>query len=316
MDDLKALEQFYTNDLREPLARLEKARKRLLLTFLLITVVLVVANVSLFLVMEGNEKSLAAFTIVGSLIGFACLASSKMSRWANDFKTTVISPLLHRIEPRLTYYPGEKIDSEVFHATCLYEFSQAFDYDGEDLVTGVLAGVPVSFSELHVTSGSSKSGTTTHFRGMFLVADVDVGIDDPVWLLPHGYLSMRDKMGRVSGLLFGFLNRMSQREGEEIELEDNEFSKLYQVVAEDESTATRLLNDELREKLIELRQRSNQDARVSFQPNRIAVALSTEGNLFEPRLTKTILSYEVVRQFAEDVTHALSIVLAIQPVAR
>ena len=87
-------------------------------------------------------------------------------------------------------------------------------------------------------------------------------------------------------------------------------------MAENESTATRLLNDELREKLIELRQRSNQDARVSFQPDRIAVALSTEGNLFEPRLTKTILSYEVVRQFAEDVTHALSIVLAIQPVAR
>lgn len=315
MDDLKALEHFYTNDLRGPLSRLERRRKQILWKSLLLALGLTVANVLVFLVMEGNEKSLAAFTTVGSLVWLAYFALSEDARWANDFKTTVIPRLLNRIEPSLAYSPEGKIESRMFDATCLYEFSQMFDYDGEDLVTGMLGGVPVSFCELRVTSGSSRSGRKTRFRGMFLVAEVDVGINDPVWLLPQDYVNMRDKFGPVSHLLSGVLNRMSQRSGEEFELDDSEFMDLYSVVAEDGQTAARLLTKDLRGKLIDLRRCFGGEVRVSFQPNQIAVALSTEGGHFEPRLTKSVLSNDVARRFAEDVSHALRIVIAIQPMS-
>ena len=316
MNDLKDLEQFYTTDLRAPLSRLERERKRIVWMTLLQAVGLTVVNVLVFLVMEGNERSLAAFTTVGSLVWLGYFALSKDVRWAKEFKTTIIPPLLHRIESSFAYSPEGKIESRVFDATGLYEFSQTYDYDGEDLVTGTLGGIPVSFCELRVTSGGSKNGRTTRFRGMFLVAEMDVGIDDAVWLLPEDYVSIREKMGPVSRLLSGVLDRMSQRSGEEIELEDGEFMGLYSVVAEERETAARLLTEELRQKLIILRRRAGKDVRVSFQPNQVAVALWTDGGHFEPHLTKSVLSYKVARRFAEDVSHALSVVIAIQAINR
>lgn len=313
MEDLKSLEQFYTVDLREPLSRLERTRKQILWKTLLQALGLTIVNVFVFLIMKGNEKSLAAFTSVGSLVWLAYFALSRDIRWTKDFKTTIIPQLLNRIEPSLVYSPEAKIESRVFDASCLYEFSQMYDYDGEDLVTGSLGGVPVSFCELHVTSGSSKNGRTTHFRGIFLVADVDVGIDDPVWLLPREYVNMKEKFSRASRFLSGFLDRMNQRKGEKVQLEDEEFNRLYSIVAENGQTAKRLLTEDLRQRLIDLRRRAGEDVRVSFQPNQIAVALSTNGDHFDPPLTKSLLSYNGARRFAEDVSHALSIVIAIRP---
>ncbi|MEM7014222.1 MAG: DUF3137 domain-containing protein, partial [Verrucomicrobiota bacterium] len=158
-----------------------------------------------------------------------------------------------------------------------------------------------------------KNGRTTRFRGMFLVADVDVGIDDPVWLLPRDYVNMKEKLGRVSSLLSGFLDRMNQRKGDKVQIEDEEFNRLYSVVAENEQTATRLLTAELRHRLIALRQRAGEDVRISFQSNQIAVALWTDTDHFDPPLTKSLLSYDGARRFAADVSHALSIVIAIRP---
>ena len=312
MDDQEALEHFYTNDLREPLSRLERERKRILWKILLRAVVLAIANVLLFLVMEGNEKQVVVFTSIGSLVWLAFFASRKDDHWTDEFKATITPRLLNRIEPSLVYTPEGKIESRVFHGSCLYEFSQMFDYDGEDLVTGMLAGVPVSFCELRISSKGSNRREGTRFRGMFLVADVELGIDDPVWLLPRDFVNMRDKFGRVSRLLSGVLDRMSQRRGEEIRLEDEEFMDLYSVVAENGQTATRLLTADLRQRLIDLRRRSGGEVRVSFQPNQIAVTLSTDGGHFDPPLTKSILSYDVARRFADDVSHALSIVSAIR----
>ena len=316
MSKLEDLEQFYTKDLREPLLCFDRTRKVIQWKTGVQAVALVPFNVMVFLVMDGNEKSLAAFTTVGSLVWLAYFMLSREIRWAKDFKTTIIPRLLERIEPSLDYSPEGQIDSRVFHQSCLYEFSQMYDYDGEDFVTGNLAGVSVSFCELRVTSGGSKNGTTTHFRGMFLVAQVKIEIDDPVWLLPPDYVRRKDKLGLTGRMLSGVLDRMNQREGEKITIEDEEFMKCYSVVTEKEDAAARILSKDLRQKLIDLQSRSGKEVRVSFQNNQIAVALSTDGGHFEPHLTESALSYKVARRFAEDVSHALRVILAIGPVAR
>jgi hypothetical protein len=315
--DLNDLQQFYKNDLSQPLRRLESARKSTLAKILVLAGVLLTVNILLAFRLEGDMKALAVFSSVGSLIGFAFFAFGATTKWSEDFKSTIIPQLLARIEPGLTYSPKEKIDQALFEASRLYEM-RMYHYSGEDLVSGTISGLELSFCELDITKQSTKKNdtNTTIFNGMFLIAQVDVGIDDSVWLVPHIHETLKGNLpqGKLGEMLGGLLDRLPKQSGEKVTLDDTEFMQLFGVRAEREETAHRLLTDDLRRHLIALRESTGQDVRVSFTPDQISVALSLDGNLFDPSLTKTVLSYEVVAKFFEDFTQAYGIIAAVRPV--
>jgi hypothetical protein len=318
--DLKDLQHFYKNQLRQPLDELEAARKGVLTKLRLLAPVLIAVNALLIYYLPPNLKAGSAFTILGSLVLFGIAAYVFTTKWQESFKSTIIPQLLAQIDPSLRYNANGKIESQVFDASRLYDPCQMYAYDGEDLITGQLLGMPVSFCELDITTSSSKKNQSrrTIFQGMFLVAEVDSGIEDSVWLLPVGHMNAKDALSQLSpgimrGLLKGLLDRLPDQAGEQMELEDAEFMRLYSIYAESEETALRLLTDDLRRHLIALQRGTGQEVRVSFQPGQISVALSLEGELFEPRLRKTVLSYEVVRRFIEDFSQAYGILAAVHP---
>jgi hypothetical protein len=320
MHDLNDLQDFYKNELRQPLDKLEAARKGVLMKLLLLCPVLIALNALIIYYLPANLKAAATFTILGSLVGFGIVAYVLTTKWQEAFKSTIIPQLLAQIDPSLRYSAKGKIDSQVFDASRLYDPSKIYDYDGDDLVSGSLLGMPVSFCELDITKSSSKKNqsTRTIFHGMFLVAEVDAGIEDSVWLLPVGHKNAKDALsglsqGVMGGLFKGLIDQLPDQAGEQMELGDPEFMALYSIYAESEETALRLLTDDLRRHLIALQKATGQEVRVSFQPGQISVALSLKGELFEPRLRKTVLSYEVVRRFVEDFTQAYGILAAVHP---
>jgi len=317
MQDSNALEYFYVNNLKEPLQRLEAARKVAFMKILVLAGILVSVNILLLFQLKGDLKALVVFTGLFSLIGFTIFAVSTTIKWATAFKSTIIPKFLARIEPSLTYDAEGKIASDVFHESRLYEVSQAYDYDGEDLVRGNLGGWPVSFCELNITRSTGKNSKKSRrvFRGIFLVAEVESGIDDSVWLMPSGYANAKEQLQNsvIGGMLGGLIDLLPEQAGEKVILDDSEFMSLYTILAETEETARRLLTDDLRRHLIALRKSTGQQVRVSFQPGQISVALSLDNDLFDPSVRKTVHSYEVVSQFVEDFRQAYGIIEAVRP---
>jgi hypothetical protein len=318
MHDLNELQSFYKNDLRQPLGRLEAARKAAIGKILMLAGLLITICLLALFYLPANLKAGTVILAVVSLIAFAIAAVLITDNWKQSFKSTIIPKLINHIEPGLSYDAEGKIEQRVFEASRLYQM-RMYNYDGEDLVSGSMGGFEVSFCELDVTrnSSSKNNNDTTIFEGMFLVARIDSGIEDSVWLVPdiHQQLKSQLPQGMLGGMLEGLVDLLPKQSGERVTLDDTEFMSRYGVFAENEETARRLLTDDLRQHLIALQSDTGQEVRISFQPDQISVALSLQGDdLFDPRLLKTVLSYEVVRGFFEDFNRAYGIINAVRPV--
>lgn len=303
---------FYETDLLPALQPLEGRRRKILriLGVVLLVVVGILGGLWLGFRSEvGNNPQLLMFGGFGAAIVMGITWWALTKGFVRDFKNGVVGPIVRFCDPGLTYAPGQYVSQMQFEESRIF-LHRIDRYKGEDLVQGRLGATQLAFSEIHAqykttttdSKGHQRTQWHTIFKGLFFVADFNKHFAGTTVVLPD-----------MAQRLFGFLGQRLQemnlaRHGQLVKLEDPEFEKLFVVYGTDQVEARYVLSTSLMKRICDFRKKTGRTIHLSFVRSNVCVALQTRRNMFEPRIFRTLLSFDLVKEYLEDLLLATGIV--------
>jgi hypothetical protein len=300
MKTIEELKQFYDTTLSQELVHLEAKRKAIIRKAITI---FVVSLIVLGLICWRINPACFVIPIIISLIAWG-LANNFLSRdYAKEFKADVIQKIVRFVDENLQYSSNNCIPEST------YALSQIFKvhvdrYHGDDLFTGKVGVTNIQFSEVHSEYKThDKNGTHWHtiFKGLFFVGDFNKDFAGTTVILPDFAENLFGKFGQM-------LQSLNSSMGQLIKLEDPEFEKLFAVYGSDQVEARYILSTSLMKRIVDFKKKTNKQIYLSFVGSLVFVAVRYGKNLFEPRLFQTLLDFEPVRQYFEDIELAVGIV--------
>lgn len=164
------------------------------------------------------------------------------------------------------------------------------------VLTRVFKGQRIHYSQFQEEILENKVSRKKVFKGLFFRARFNKWVKGKTIILPDTLLT------RTTWL--------NSHRGESIKLEDPEFEKLYEVYGDDQIASRYALSTSLMAKLVDLRKRTgkHRPVYVSLVEDTIYIAIASEQDLFEPRLYRSILDFNLVRQYYEDLQMMAGIV--------
>ncbi len=307
---LREFKAFYESDLMPVLQSFESRRKRILksvLITLLVVAVLAVAVILSVSELRHNPTGMVVVGVVGVLV--VCIVGFLVSRgFVHDFKVAVVGEIVKFVDPSLNYAPKNRISEHKFRGSRIFEH-RIDRYRGEDYVAGKLGATEIEFSEIHAeyktVTHDSKGRRHTHwhtiFKGLFFIADFNKDFANLTVVLP-------DTAEKIFGFLGKSLQNLNFTRGELVKLEDPEFEKEFVVYGDDQVEARYILSTSLMQRITEFKRKTKCPIFLSFVNSSVHVAVRTGRNMFEPRMFRTLLKFEVVREYLQDLQLALGIV--------
>ncbi len=304
MKTVDELKLFYEQELTADLKELEQRRRGIfrglgiaLVVFLFAGIVLVAV---LFPVLKAAAFIVPSVVLVLLYLGLYFLFTG---RYKKDFKDRVIGRLIRFLDPGLRYFPSEKIPKSVFVHSGIFS-TRPNRYKGDDLVRGKLGRTEIEFSEIlaqYVQSNGKTTTVHTIFQGLFFIADFNKHFHSKVFVLPD---SAEKTFGRFGKMLQSWnLSRPAL-----VPLEDPEFEKEFVVYGADPIEARYILSLSLMERILNFKRKTGQKVFLSFLDSRVFVGLWSDRKLFEPKLASTLLDFDVIREYFDDLQLAIGIV--------
>jgi len=219
------------------------------------------------------------------------------------FKSLVIRKIVRFIDENLNYNADECIDKTTFMLSKIFT-TKPNRYKGDDLVWGKTGATKIKFSEIKAEheSGSGKNRRRyTIFKGLFFIGDFNKHFTCETVVLP-------DTAEKLFGHFGQKLQSMNIFRGQLIKLEDPEFENHFVVYGDDQIQARYILSTSLMERIVEFRKKTGRKIYLSFVGSKVFVAVSYTKSLFEPRLFRTLLDFEPVREYFEDLQLTIGIV--------
>ena len=306
MKTLDDLRQFYNTTLLADLNTLESRRKDVVqrLTYVGAAVAVLVA-IGLFIMAQSGVPFSPGilFPLVIGVVLFIFIASLLSKGYVREFKGTIIQKIVRFIDDNLRYAVHRYIPKSTFMTSEIFK-TKPNRYKGDDYVSGKVGTTQIEFSELHAEyeSGSGKNRSRrTVFKGLFFIADFNKHFTCKTIVLPD-----------TAEKLFGGFGKMFQSwnvlRGQLIKLEDPEFEKFFVVYGNDQIQARYILSTSLMARIVDFKRKTNRPVYLSFVGSKVFVAVSYTKNLFEPRFFRTILDFELVEEYFEDLQLAIGIV--------
>lgn len=314
---MTSLETFYQSELLPDLEKLEAQRitvKKKLIQALLI----VLALNLVFLFVAGQFGLNLLFFLIFLVLSAVFTLFPWHVKYYRDyhagFKTAIIPKIVALVHKELRYDKDGLVPKEEFLASHLFH-DRPGEYKGDDLVIGAIGETAIKFSEIHakrvdiVRQGSSSSsanrGTkkryTPIFSGLFFVADFNKAFKGTTVVLP-------DTAQKLFGDLGQALQALNVPNGQLIKLEDPEFEKLFVVYGEDQVEARYLLSTSLMRRIVDFRNRTRKEMRLSFAASKLHVAIPLARELFEPKIMESLLTIAHVQEYYDDLKLAIDIV--------
>jgi len=303
---LEDLKSFYETALMPDLEALEQQRKSLVrkIIFTIVAAVFIACICLLFAAQTLREAGPAVmFPIALCVLGAAAVCHLLTRSYVMDFKAVVIERIIQFIDPNLNYSPHSCIPKSSFMLSKIFT-TKPNRYKGDDLVCGKVGATQIQFSELHAEyeSGSGKNRQRyTVFRGIFFVGDFNKQFTGQTIVLP-------DTAEKLFGRLGQKLRSLNIFRGNLIKLEDPEFESHFAVYGSDQIEARYILSTSLMARITDFKKKTGKKIHLSFIGSMVFVAVSYTRDLFEPRLFKTLLDFEPVRQYFDDLQLAVGIV--------
>ena len=297
MKTLSELTDFYYKELYPPLTELEKQRTEILSRLKMFAGIGIVAAL-LILAWLGKSFGLFhplmmgvafVFVVAGGIVYRAMTAD-----YVRDFKSRVIAPMIHAIDPGLSYNPAVSVSRYLFERSRL--FTHSIDrYSGNDYVKGSIDGVSVEFSDVHAEyetkDSKGRSQWHTLFRGLFFVAEFNKHFKSKTVVLP-------DHAEKTFGsLIGGWLQSKNFSRDELIRLDDPEFEKHFVVYSNDPIEARYILTHSMMTRIVQFQKKLPYPLYLSFVHNHIHVAVGTGKDLFEPNLFRSLLDYKQAMEY-------------------
>lgn len=312
MESNSHFESFYYSYLEPQLDAIEIDRKKVVKKTYITLFVCIIAILLVFVIFKDNPDTLIPVAIVGFtlfLITFFALKVIFAQKYKKSFKQNIISLVLSYFKKDLQYFPEQFIPQETFVGSLI--FNQSFNrYNGEDLITGTVDSIPISFSELnvqHVTGTGKNRRTTNIFNGVFVV------IQNPKNHFGHTII-LPDTAERLFGGKIGnFFQSLGKSRGTLVKIDHREFEKEFCIYGSEPNNTLTLLNNTLIENLLDLKKRVGRKIYISFVGNTVNVAVNFTKDMFEPRVFKTVKDFKYMNrqvefiQFFTDIIKVLNI---------
>jgi len=306
----KQLQEYYDQVLLEDLNILESNRKKivqkLLLAFAsLFVLILLLAGVMLG---TGSPVLMIPISIFVSIFSGYAIYTYLIRDYVRDYKGKIIGKIVSFIDNNLKYQPTGYVDENVYMQSELFP-RRTDRYNGDDLVEGKLGETNVKFSELHTqyktTSTNSKGHTQTHwhtiFKGLFFMADFNKSFKTKTVVLPDMAESLFGNVGTK-------LQSWNKSHGELVKLEDPEFEELFVVYGEDQVEARYILSTSLMKRIVDFKKKTNKEIHLSFVGSKVFVAISYKKDLFEPKIFTSLLDFQQINEYYNDLRLAIDIV--------
>lgn len=302
--------QFYEQKLQPQLENLDKIRKRYLFTTLRFTFYLIAVILLFFIVLSqswvpGFIKGIWIFVSIGLFIYivYKLYKTNKNNEYKKLFKGEVIQPIVKFISDDLEYHPKRKIPKSLYRKSRLF-LKDTDRFKGDDLIEGKIDKTVFHFSELHTQYKTTGNKGQTHwhdiFKGIFFIADFNKEFEGSTVLLPNqigGGFSFFKK-------IFG-LNRKEKL----VELADPEFTDNFTCYSTDDIKARYILTPALMERLNRFHKKyPDNRVALSFVDGQIFVAISYPHDLFEPSYFKSVVNYDQMQSYFDDIRLVVEIV--------
>ncbi|MFZ4057569.1 MAG: DUF3137 domain-containing protein [Ferruginibacter sp.] len=215
------------------------------------------------------------------------------------FKNKIIAGIFNFLHPGLTYLPDEKVPSNFYKASSLFRNRHVY-YDGSDFVSGVYKGVNFQCSDIHAQSENHKGNTSTVFKGLFFVADVNPFYTGGTYIWPKADeqlpTSLADEQYRLYPMPPVY----------KITIGDIESEKKYSVYSTDPYDGGAVLQHGILSALNEFSDTIGREVRLSIVAGKCYVSIAIEEDLFES--TKDPANPEAVKQYFFSALLILSII--------
>jgi len=311
MKTLDDLRKFYETELQGDLRELEGQRKQILQKLLYVGagVVGVLAVVLIFMrEAVGEQPMFLIFPVVIGLIIMGIALKVLTKDYVIKFKNRIIERIVKFIDTSLNYSSYGCIPESTFMACEIFK-RRPDRYKGDDLVEGKIEKTEIQFSEIHAEykteTRNSKGKRQTHwhtiFKGLFFMGDFNKHFKSRTVVLP-------DTAERLLGGLGKLFQSWNIGRGELIKLEDPEFEKEFAVYGDDQVEARYILSTSLMKRIMDFKRKTGKKIFLSFVGSRVFVAISFRKDLFEPKVFSTVLAFEPIQEYFEDLQLAIGIV--------
>ncbi len=300
---MQSLDQFriyYNHTIHPELLRLERKRRQLLLLllfsfFLLIGIVILEIYLNILIV------TLFLMLPIGLYITFLLY---RIQKFRIDFKPKIVNLILDFIDDglnhgRFDYDPKKFIPKKDFLSSRILATDAPY-YEGEDYIKGKIGEVDFELCELNVREYSKVRNRLNYvFRGVFLHASFKQHMRGALIILPREfkqYLSRSIKAFTSKG----------GRSVDEMIMPD--FREIFMVYATKEVDTTKLLSKDMQQAILEYKIKTDKEIYLSFVRNQFYIGVTEPKDILEPFIFTSNVSFDLVREFFEDIQLLISIV--------
>lgn len=310
MKTLDDLINFYNTVLLPELTVLEKKRKAIVRKIIINAFIGCAIVVAFFFWgyyknIQGHYWILVPIAVLWYFFSFKKYEVVAGYGYVPTFKTFIIAKLIKFVDENLNYSDLDFIDESDFIQSNIFNIDHNI-YVGDDYIWGKIGETKIEFSEIfsaYSSKSSTYSSTYSHliFKGLFFIADFNKSFTGRIVVLP-------DKAERFLGRLGSKLQSTSRNHGQLIRLEDNEFEKYFVVYGDDQITARYVLSTSLMNRIVDFKKKTGRNIHFSFVDSKFYLAIPCPKALFEPKLYKTLLDFNPIKEYFEDLQLAMEIV--------
>lgn len=304
MKNIDELKKFYESELISEIEILEKDRKKIVKKVTIFNIVFITSMILSFLLFE-IFLYFTVFLLIGIIFLWIFLYNKTTKNYKSNFKNTVIERIIKFIDKSLNYSPSQYIPESLYMSSKLF-LTSPDKYNGDDYVYGKIDKTQMEFSEIHsqYETRDSKGNTTWHtiFKGIFFVSNFNKNFKGVTVILPDTAQKM---FGIVLGNMFQSWNKLR---GELMKMDDPEFEKQFVVYGSDQIETRYILSTSLMKRILDYKNRTKNNIYLSFIDNKLFFAISYYKNLFEPKLFTSLLNFNLIKEYYEDLELTISIV--------
>jgi hypothetical protein len=229
-----------------------------------------------------------------------------------EFKPRIVGALLDYIDNDVNYsfegyFPKGRISRAQFLESKI--FTSADDYSGEDMIRGQVRETPFELCELRVREFSTVRDRLDYvFKGVFLIGDFKRwDMHGSVLILPDAYRKYLIRSEQLFHLAGGRRVRNNLLP---------EFEAFFDTFATPDTRIQDVISSDLQRAILQFRlrfQEVNREKEIycSIIGDKIYLAMTQDKDLLEPSIWGTNISFEIIREFYEDLQMLLEIVKAV-----
>ncbi|HQU57561.1 MAG: DUF3137 domain-containing protein [Phaeodactylibacter sp.] len=303
---VKRLEQFriyYNHTIHPELMRMEQRRLRLLRLFLFSGIILAgIILVDFYF----NNTVLTLFLAI-PIGGYIFYLLYRIQEFRQAFKPNIMNLILDFIDDGmnfdpnhpLEYFPKRKIDKAQFLQSQIFATDAPF-YEGEDFINGRIGEMNFEMCELAVKEFSPvRNRLNDVFNGVFLHATFPEETYGRVIIWPRRF---RQHLTRA-------IKNFTWESGKNVDHEVNNdaFREAFLTYATEDTHVEGILSEPMQDAIVQYRIQTGKEIYMSFINRKIYAAVTEDKDLLEPYLFRSNLSFELVREFFEDINLLLRI---------